>query len=129
MTSATEQILDAINYAIDKKTSNLEYDSTLICTVVKVYPDTPNTYQLSYKNTTYTVTTKNITLALQDTVHLVIPKGNFSNKYVLEDTSLNHQKEYIASLPDDTGTYRQIITSTNQPANQAVGDLWYKIIT
>ena len=84
------QLLETINYAIDKKTSKLEYDFTLICKVTKVYSQERRSYQIQHKDTFYNITTKNIPLYINDTVHLIIPKGNFGNKYVLEDAALNY---------------------------------------
>lgn len=124
----TKQLLDTIDYAIESKTSNLEYDTTLLCKVVKIYPNNSKTYQLQYKNAYYTITTKNIVLSIHDSVHLVIPKGNFSNKYLLEDVSLNYQEKIIINSPPTNKTEKQIIVSSEQPTNQSIGDFWYKII-
>jgi len=84
------QLLETINYAIEKKTVNLEYDFTLLCKVTKVYSQERKSYQIQYKDTFYNVTTKNIPLYVNDIIHLIVPKGNFSNKYVLEDVALNY---------------------------------------
>lgn len=126
----TKQLLDTIDYAIDSKISNLEYDSTLPCKVVKIYPNNSKTYQLQYKNAYYTIITKNITLSLHDSVHLVIPKGNFSNKYLLEDVSLDYQEKFITnpSGADTNKIEKQIIISSAQPTSQSIGDIWYRII-
>ena len=88
----TEPLLDTISYAIDKKISHPDCDFTLICKVTKIYSSELKSYQLQHKDTFYNVTTQNIPLELQDTVHLVIPEGNFNNKYILEDTVFNYFK-------------------------------------
>lgn len=86
----TEPLLETINYAIEKKISHPNCDFTLICRVVKIHPDSFRSYQIQHKDALYNITTKNISLKLQDTVHLVIPEGNFADKYILEDAALEY---------------------------------------
>lgn len=78
-------ICDTIYAAIEKKNITSNKDITYLCTVTQIYPENANTYQLTCEDTDYTVTLNNITLNLYDEVHLVVPQGDFSKKYVLED--------------------------------------------
>lgn len=75
-------ICDAINTAVENKFKQLNKDITYICTIIE---KDKNRYKLSYKNVTYDVILSNISPNLYEKVHLVIPQGNFKNKYVLED--------------------------------------------
>lgn len=75
-------ICDAINTAVENKFKQLNKDITYVCTIIE---KDKNKYKLSYENVTYDVTLSNISPNLYEKVHLVIPQGNFKNKYVLED--------------------------------------------
>lgn len=89
----TKIICDTIEDAIQKSNTTSGKDMTYLCTVTQVYQNNVNTYQLTCQNVNYVVELKHIRLKLNDTVHLVIPQGNFKNKYVLEDTCYNHLAE------------------------------------
>jgi len=92
LNSINKIICDMITDAVQKINDTSGRDITYPCIVTKIYSD-ENTYQLSYKNSNYVVKLSNISLKLYDTVHLVLPQGNFKDKYVLEDICCKYSKE------------------------------------
>lgn len=76
-------ICETINRALSEHCKNCTRDFTYVCDVVEDCGN--NTYRLTYKNSEYYITTKNATLPLHTKVHMVIPCGNFDNKFLLED--------------------------------------------
>ena len=86
MNELNKIICDTINNAYSNKEKRLDRDITYICTVTEVN-ETSNYYELTYEDNKYYFRPSNIKLQLYDTVHLIIPQGNFKNMYILEDIS------------------------------------------
>lgn len=86
-------ICKTIDDAIKKKNIVSGKDITYVCYVSKICNKEKKIYQVTYNNSNYVVKLKNIELNLYDEIHLIIPQGNFKDKYVLEDTCYNHLAE------------------------------------
>lgn len=98
----SKSICDTIYQAVEKKNITANKDMTYLCTVTEVYPGTQKTYRLTYEDTDYTVTLNNINPKLYDKVHLVIPQGDFSKKYVLEDVCRTYAADSGATCPPES---------------------------
>lgn len=79
----SKQICDVINDAISKREEKADKDVTYICSVMEINEN--HMYKLRYNNADYDISLNNITPKLGDKLHLVIPQGDFKNKYILED--------------------------------------------
>lgn len=110
----SKSICDTIYQAVEQKNITSNKDITYLCTVTCIYPDNPNTYQLTYKDTDYTVTLNNITLNIYDEVHLVIPQGDFSKKYVLEDVCFNYIADFDTSRLPATPTREGLMSAADK---------------
>ena len=82
--SINKIICQTVNEAINKKSKEFERDVTYVCRVEERIKDT-NMYKLKHNNVSYIVPFVNITPKIYDIVHLILPKGNLKDKYVLED--------------------------------------------
>lgn len=105
-------ICKTIDDAIKKKNIVSGKDITYVCYVSKICNKEKKIYQVTYNNSNYVVKLKNIDLNLYDEIHLVIPQGNFKNKYVLEDTCLNFST--INRLNEEINILQQQIDKLNK---------------
>lgn len=98
--SINKIICETVNEAINKKSKELERDVTYVCRVEEIFQDS-NMYRLRHDDKSYIVSLTNITPNLYDLVHLVLPKGNLKDKYVIEDicnASYGESPELVAQL-------------------------------
>jgi hypothetical protein len=74
-----DQIFESISKIVEKRIANLEYDKTIVCTIVDTTNATQkNEYVVSDGSTRFTVYGNGGTYAINDEVRIVIPNGNFA---------------------------------------------------
>lgn len=101
----TESIFDAISLIVENRVAHLEYDKTIICTIV----DNSNS-----KNNKYTVTDGSIKFEVEgngekykidDSVRVLIPNGNFAKTKYIQGKSTeadNSEKPVTYTSPLDS---------------------------
>ena len=83
MNKTNDVILDAIELLIDKKMSNLSYNTTVYGQIISK-SQTSNThykYNVKQANNTYIVTSP-MDLNIGDTVRLIVPSGDYNKIYI-----------------------------------------------
>ena len=86
MDKITSSILESINILIDHKLSQLQFDKTIICTIVKCTNIDKGEYQVSYMDSKFLAYSlnKNINYNTNDIVYVKIPENNFNAKKIIE---------------------------------------------
>jgi hypothetical protein len=138
MSDVSQVLLETIDYAVDCKLDDAQFDRTLLCTVTNI---SGNTVTVSHGKETYTVTLKNpLDLSIFQKVHLRFPGNNAQNKYLEEDinsagggassigvTSINGMTGSVNIDFSSANAKAQTIMSKDIPETQNSGDVWYKI--
>lgn len=83
--SISESILQAVDLLIDSKTSKLQYDKTVQATIYRIDNVDEGEYKVRYNGNIFTAYAQDIekVYKIDDTVYVVIPEGDFSNRKII----------------------------------------------
>lgn len=96
MNNISEQLLQAMDIAIDSKISKLQFDKTIKAKVYNIVDLDTGEYRVKYTGNIFSAFSGDLTkiYKIGDDVYIKVPEGNFSNKKIIEgkvsDISLSY---------------------------------------
>ena len=99
----SENVCEAISIITQKAIQGLSFDRTILCTITNTEKANEGIYTVTDGSSSYTATSQDHTLKVQDQVYVLIPNGDYSAEKIIissKDNRSNQDKGY--SQPIDT---------------------------
>ena len=78
-----ESIFDSIALIVEKRIANLDYDKTIVCTIVSIDEEKNNVYMVTDGSTRFKVQGDGAKYQVDDQVRVLVPEGDFTKeKYI-----------------------------------------------
>ena len=116
-----QSLLEATDYLIKERVSELQLDKTIICSIIGCTNSMTGEYKVQYQDGFFTAYAQNldISYALDELVYVLVPLGDFTNtKLITGKATTTSNKELLTLL--DIEKYKYKKTSGNCLSNGAV---------
>lgn len=92
MNAISEALLQAVDIVMDEKVSTLQYDKTIQATIYSLVNLDTGEYKVRYNGNIFSVYAENLNESFKDgdTVYVIVPEGNFSNRKIISHKITSH---------------------------------------
>lgn len=92
MNAISEALLQAVDIVMDEKVSTLKYDKTIQATIYSLVNLDTGEYKVRYNGNIFSVYAEDLNESFKngDTVYVIVPEGNFSNRKIISHKITSH---------------------------------------
>jgi hypothetical protein len=100
MVDYSEILMQSVDVLVSKRLSDLEFDKTIICTIVDASNAENGEYEVTDGATTFSAYSKDVTFKEEDSVYVTIPNGDYGNQKLIvgKHVSPGESLTYISPL-------------------------------
>lgn len=100
MVDYSEILMQSMDVLVNKRLSELEFDKTIICTVIDASNAENGEYEVTDGATTFSAYSKDVTFKEEDSVYVTIPNGDYGNQKLIvgKHVSPGESLTYISPL-------------------------------
>ena len=132
--NVAENLFEAIDILTSKRLNSLDFDKTMVCTVIDVSNSKSGIYKVSDGVTTFEAFSENTTYTIDTKVYVQVPNGDMANQKIITGKYITQDMEYISyisplnSFIDVTGNLLEENINSGFKANDSIkySVLWEK---
>lgn len=102
MVDYSEILMQSMDVLVNKRLSDLQFDKTIICTIVDASNAEKGEYEVTDGATTFTAYSKDVTFKEEDSVYITIPNGDYGNQKLIVGKHVGQGESLTYISPLDT---------------------------
>ena len=102
MVDYSEILMQSMDVLVSKRLSDLQFDKTIICTIVDASNAEKGEYEVTDGATTFTAYSKDVTFKEEDSVYITIPNGDYGNQKLIVGKHVSQGESLTYISPLDT---------------------------
>lgn len=102
MVDYSEILMQSMDVLVSKRLSDLQFDKTIICTIVDASNAEKGEYEVTDGATTFTAYSKDVTFKEEDSVYITIPNGDYGNQKLIVGKHVGQGESLTYISPLDT---------------------------
>lgn len=102
MVDYSEILMQSMDVLVNKRLSDLQFDKTIICTIVDASNAEKGEYEVTDGATTFTAYSKDVTFKEEDSVYITIPNGDYGNQKLIVGKHVSQGESLTYISPLDT---------------------------